>query len=209
MNSTFKDDSEVRINMMIAEFCFSFQSSGLHFTRTYFLIIKMKIIIIFIIFTYVPALVSGELKDHNQSGKVSVWGLRCISCARGGTDCSRERPAPHWKHCPKDSHFCLRVAKKGWYHLDYVLWSPQYKIFQQLLRTNQPCSEGGYAGVVVSQKCYDRINDEKMYGLTTDNRKGCKVSFSRWNTPEFFTYFRDLFRRIAKWSINCWDKLNE
>ena len=73
MNSTFKVDSEVITKMMTSEFSFSHRSSALHFTRTYFQFKKkMKINIIFIIFNLVPALVSGELKDLNPNGKVSV-----------------------------------------------------------------------------------------------------------------------------------------
>ena len=70
---------------------------------------KMKINIIFIIFNLVPALVSGELKDLNPNGKVSVWGLRCLSCARGGRDCSITRV----ETCHLSSQFCLRVSENG------------------------------------------------------------------------------------------------
>jgi len=99
----------------------SHRSSALHFTRTYFQFKKkMKINIIFIIFNLVPALVSG---------------LRCLSCARGGRDCSITRV----ETCHLSSQFCLRVSEN-----------------EQLL----------------SQKCYDRRNDDSIYG--TDNREGCK-----------------------------------
>ena len=72
MNSTFKVDSEVTKNkhddctvylVSVAGAPLS-TSQGL-FSRSK----KMKIILMLIIFHFVPALVSGECKDHTPSGK--------------------------------------------------------------------------------------------------------------------------------------------
>ena len=133
MNSTSKDDSEVRTNMMIAEFCFSFQSSALHFTRTYFSINKNENHYNFHYFYLCPGPGVRWVKRSQPK-----WKSFCLRFEMYQL-CSRRERLFHQKggNMPPVQSVLPESLRERL--VSSWSWSPQYKIFQQLLRTNQ-CS---------------------------------------------------------------------